>query len=65
MIPINLNRPNEKYKIIKCHSGCICCICENRSEDETLVKQFIDTVYCIQENNKCIDIKRITYHEDI
>ena len=49
----------------KCHPGCLCCDCENKSDDDNLKKQYSDTVMCIQENGKCIDIKRVVYWEDI
>lgn len=48
----------------KCHPGCLCCACENNSDDDSLKKQYSDTVMCIQENGKCVDIKRVVYRED-
>ena len=59
--------PYEEVKLtkIKCHQGCLCCVCENKSDDDSLRKEFSDTVMCIQENGKCVEIKRITYREDI
>lgn len=54
-----------KFAKIKCHQGCLCCDCENKNEDDNLQKRFSDTVMCIQENGKCVDIKRVVYWEDI
>lgn len=51
-------------KIIKCHPGCLCCMCENESDDDNLKKQYSDTVKCIQVNGKCVEIKRVVYWED-
>lgn len=52
-------------KYIKCHAGCFCCACENKSDDDNLKKRYSDTVICIQENGKCVDIKRVVYREVI
>ena len=59
--------PYEEVKLtkIKCHAGCFCGACENQSDDDSLKKQYSDTVMCIQENGKCVDIKRVVYREDI
>ena len=59
--------PYEEVKLtkIKCHQGCLCCACENKSDDDNIKKQYSDTVMCIQENGKCVEIKRIVYWEDI
>jgi len=58
--------PYEEVKLtkIKCHAGCFCGACENKSDDDNLKKQYSDTVMCIQENGKCVDIKRVVYRED-
>ena len=59
--------PYEEVKLtkIKCHAGCFCGACENKSDDDNLKKQYSDTVMYIQENGKCIDIKRVVYREVI
>ena len=59
--------PYEEVKLtkIKCHQGCLCYACENKSDDDNLQKRFSDTVMCIQENGKCVKIKRVVYREDI
>ena len=59
--------PYEEVKLtkIKCHAGCFCGACENKSDNDNLKKQYSDTVMCIQENGKCVDIKRVVYREDI
>lgn len=49
---------------IKCHQGCLCCACENKSDDDSIKKQYSDTVVCFQENGKCVEIKRVVYRED-
>lgn len=58
--------PYEEVKLtkIKCHAGCLCGACENKSDDDSLKKQYSDTVMCIQENGKCVDIKRVVCRED-